>query len=390
MNALHFHKLNPHFKFNKIFLYNQAGFNKDGNIIKYFFPLNHGNSNYLEELKEPKKLDYNTQNLLSKYTNEIHKNNNINGRNSIIPSLKKNFKMKRPIFLQSSNLLKKIDFNLNVSDDLNDNKELNINPFSSGRKNIERSFSIKNRNNMYNIIETNNNVDNKKNKNIHTLLNIENIKKDNLNLPFINNKKNRNNNTSLNNINEKKLKNKTVETTNYNNNFEKNINNSNSNENNNDDTQKDFFQNVSSIIDNKKTQLNVNDIQRSIDDIKNFNEDIDIDNNFESKIFINTRLPKSNKKKINLDIFNDDNLNSDNSMSDEMLKRKEKDKYMLYEKNKKFIEKKKIYNSMKYRASIIPNLNLDKDFRKIKNFESIISKIKRKQIDLPCFTKNNK
>ena len=77
-------------------------------------------------------------------------------------------------------------------------------------------------------------------------------------------------------------------------------------------------------------------------------------------------------------------------MSDEMLKRKEKDKYMLYEKNKKFIEKKKIYNSMKYRASIIPNLNLDKDFRKIKNFESIISKIKRKQIDLPCFTKNNK
>ena len=389
MNALHFHKLNPHFKFNKIFLYNQAGFNKDGNIIKYFFPLNHGNSNYLEELKEPKKLDYNTQNLLSKYTNEIHKNNNINGRNSIIPSLKKNFKMKRPIFLQSSNLLKKIDFNLNVSDDLNDNKELNINPFNSGRKNFERSFSIKNRNNMYNIIETNNNVDNKKNKNINTLLNIENIKKHNLNLPFINNKKNRNNNTSLNNINEKKLKNKTVETTNYNNNFEKNINNSNSNENNNDDTQKDFFKNVSSIIDNKKTQLNVNDIQRSLDDIKKLNEDIDIDNNFESKIFINTRLPKSNKKKINLDIFDDDNMNSDNSMSDEMLKRKEKDKYMLYEKNKKFIEKKKIYNSMKYRASIIPNLNLDKDFRKIKNFESIVSKIKRKQIELPCFTKNN-
>ena len=384
MNALHFQKLNPHFKFNRIFLYNQAGFNRDGTMKKIIIPLNHAglHNKYINELPESKKLDYNSQNLLSKYRNEIYKNNNINGRYDAISSPKKKIKILRPKLLKSSNLLKKIDFNLNISEDLNDSTELNISPYNSERKNLENSFSNKSKNKLINLTEINNNVVNIKNKNNISITGIEQTETGNIKLPFINNKKNTNINSSFNNINDSQIQNKTVEI----NNIDKNINNKNTNFDEN--SQKDIFKNVNHSIENKKTKLKVNDIQRSIDDYKRMNKYIDKDENLDSKIFINTKLLKSTRKKLNFHNFDDDY--SDNSMSEEMLKRKEKDKYMLYEKNKKFIDKNKICDSMKYRASIIPNLNLDKDFRKVKQFESIVTKMKRAQIELPYFRKANK
>ena len=384
MNALHFQKLNPHFKFNRIFLYNQAGFNRDGTMKKIIIPLNHAglHNKYINELPESKKLDYNSQNLLSKYRNEIYKNNNINGRYDVISSPKKKIKILRPKLLKSSNLLKKIDFNLNISEDLNDSTELNISPYNSERKNLENSFSNKSKNKLINLTEINNNVVNLKNKNNISITGIEQTETGNIKLPFINNKKNSNINSSFNNINDSQIQNKTVEI----NNIDKNINNKNTNFDEN--SQKDIFKNVNHSIENKKTKLKVNDIQRSIDDYKRMNKYIDKDENLDSKIFINTKLLKSTRKKLNFHNFDDDY--SDNSMSEEMLKRKEKDKYMLYEKNKKFIDKNKICDSMKYRASIIPNLNLDKDFRKVKQFESIVTKMKRAQIELPYFRKANK
>ena len=284
--------------------------------------------------------------------------------------------------MKSSNLLKKIDFNLNISEDLNDSTELNISPYNSERKNLENSFSNKSKNKLINLTEINNNVVNLKNKNNISITGIEQTETGNIKLPFINNKKNTNINSSFNNINDSQIQNKTVEI----NNIDKNINNKNTNFDEN--SQKDIFKNVNHSIENKKTKLKVNDIQRSIDDYKRMNKYIDKDENLDSKIFINTKLLKSTRKKLNFHNFDDDY--SDNSMSEEMLKRKEKDKYMLYEKNKKFIDKNKICDSMKYRASIIPNLNLDKDFRKVKQFESIVTKMKRAQIELPYFRKANK
>ena len=62
---------------------------------------------------------------------------------------------------------------------------------------------------------------------------------------------------------------------------------------------------------------------------------------------------------------------------------------MIYEKNKKYIEKKKIYNAMKYGAAGIPNLALDKGFRDIKKFEYNVLNLKNTQLDLPVFIKTN-
>ena len=155
--------------------------------------------------------------------------------------------------------------------------------------------------------------------------------------------------------------------------------------------QRDIFKNVNYFLDNKKTKLKINDIERIILDIKNINnpEQERINEYFESKIFINTKLPKSEeeetskKKENNIKEINDNNLLID----EDTLKRKEKEKYMLYEKNKKFIDKKKIYNPMKYGQASIPNLSLDKGFRDVKKFEQTVINMKNTQIDLPFFIK---
>ena len=67
MNAKHFQRINPHFKFNRVFLYNQIKFNSQGNMKKFLYPLNkpYPNNKFITELNEEKNLDYLTQNLIS-------------------------------------------------------------------------------------------------------------------------------------------------------------------------------------------------------------------------------------------------------------------------------------------------------------------------------------
>ena len=108
-----------------------------------------------------------------------------------------------------------------------------------------------------------------------------------------------------------------------------------------------------------------------------------------SKIFINTKIPNYIEKYISSD-DNEVNIVNVNNNLYNMFKEdaeilKKKDKYMLYEKNKKYIEKNKIYDAMKYGAAIIPNLTLDKDFQNIKVFESNVLSMKKTQNDLPIF-----
>lgn len=366
MNARHFQRINPNFKFNKIFLYNQAGFNKDGNMKKFLYHLQKDNSNnkYMEDIIETKNIDYITRKLISKYRDEIKEMNDFNyhnDKNMLVQSLKKknNIKLLRPKLLQSGNKLKKIDFNTNNDyDDLNDSLELNINSIS-GRDNKNRSLSLKKRNmiqmtelNTYiNQLNANNNIINK----TSTKNSLEFGK---LKLPKIN-KNNYNNSSSFNTLNEiQKMKigeNGIVEK-----NKILNINNNNNEENRNKENDK---------VENKKK----NEIQNN-DDIMNINEG----KIYESKMYIKTKNPYfSPNNKMLVDFLNDD----------EILKRKEKDKYIVFEKNKKYIEKNKIYEPMRHGAASIPNLSLDKSFRNVKKMDLVVKEMKSEKFGLPFFNK---
>jgi hypothetical protein len=284
-----------------------------------------------------------------------------NDKNMLVQSLKKknNIKLLRPKLLQSGHKLKKIDFNTNNdSDDLNDSLELNINPYISGRDSKDRSLSLKKRNNIQmtelntflNQVNTNNDTINKTSpKNT--------IEFGNLKLPKIN-KYNYNNSSSFNTLNDiQKMK---IGENSIENNKTSNVNNNNIEENRSNKNEKGGYKKKNEIIYN--------------DDIMKINEG----KIYESKMYIKTKNPYfSPNNRLMVDILNDD----------ELLKRKEKDKYIVFEKNKKFIEKNKIYEPMKHGAASIPNLSLDKSFRNVKKMDSVVKDIKNEKIGLPFFNK---
>ena len=383
MNAKQFWKLNPNFKFNRIFLFNQSKFNSLGTMKKFLFPINkaYPNNKYITEFKEDKNLDYLTQNLISEYKNEYNAETN--------PTLFSQSKTKRIRNIQAkmvnnNNILKQIDFNINnnnSSDEKNNSLELNINPFETiplGNRKSQKMINLTESNNngkikIAEMIKSRNNK-NKMSKSFDGMKKeIEKIK-----LPYVSTHINRKryNILSLN------KKNESIET-------ERNI--IDNKDEIKKERQRDIFKNVNYFLDNKKTKLKVNDIERIILYLKNStNSEEDRNNEYcESKIFINTKIPKSEekvnlkKKESNINEINDNNLFID----EENLKRKEKEKYMIYEKNKKFIEKNKIYNPMKYGQASIPNLSLDKGFRDVKKFEQTVINMKNTQIDLPVFIK---
>ena len=401
MNAKHFQRLNPNFKFSKIFLYNQSKFNNFGNMKKYFFPLNNGvpNNKVITELIEDKNLDYLTQKLISQYNAESNKINYKNGKQLFTtPNKKNNIKVIRSKILKNNNPLQKIDFNMNnMSDELNDSLELKINRYFS-RRTKNQKFPLKNNKGVITMSENTNISTNQKNKkDSSTNKSYEIVKTElaDIKLPNILSSLNRrsiNISSSLNKIIENH---KVKEDKKHN----KNIVQVNKSVKDKKDKpkksiQRDIFKNINYYIDNKKTQLNVNDIQRTKYDINN-NEDEDEDDNednekIESKIFINTKIPNNNKNYFEKNNINDNEDNLNNELyNEEFLKRKEKEKYMIYEKNKKFIDKNKIYDTMKYGAANIPNLALDKDFKNIKKFESNVLKMRKTQTDIPIYIRNN-
>lgn len=402
MNAKHFQRLNPNFKFSKIFLYNQSKFNNYGNMKKYFFPLNNGVSNnkVITELIEDKNLDYLTQKLISQFKTESNKIDYKNGKKLFTtPNKKNNIKEIRSIILKNNNPLQKIDFYINnISDELNDSLELNINRYFSRRKQNQKfPLTIKNNKGVINMSENTNITTKTKNKkDISTNKSYETVKTElpDIKLPNILSSLHRrsiNISSSLNKIIENhKIKEKKKDNKNI---IQVNKSVKDNKEKPKKSMQRDIFKNINYYIDNKKTQLNVNDIQRTKYDINN-NEDEEDDNEDneknESKIFINTKIPNNNKNYIEKNNINDNKDNLNNELyNEEFLKMKEKEKYMIYEKNKKFIDKNKIYDTMKYGAASIPNLTLDKDFKNIKKFESKVLKMRKTQTDIPIYIRNN-
>ena len=378
MNAKHFQKLNPHFKFNRIFLFNQTKFNSEGNIKKFLFPLS-TNNKYKIELKEEKNFDYLTQKLISHYRNENKE------KNEKSQSKSKKMREIRSKFMKNNNILRQIDFNIKnkVSDINSESFELDINPYHNLSPKINRNKRTINITENNNIL--NQRVGNKNKNNISENKSYEGMKTefDNLKLPYIKADKNKRsyNISSLNkNMENQKSRNDNI------------AKNSISYDNNNieakKDMQRDIFKNINYLIDNKKTQLNINDIKRNIYDFKNLNDNEEESKKFDSKFFINTKIPKSFEKKSshNFEIDKND-IYEDNKFNEELMKIKEKEKYIIYEQNKKYIDKNKIYDAMKYGAANIPNLSLDKGFKEVKKFEKNVLNMKKTQTDLPFFIK---
>ena len=385
MNAKQFQRLNPNFKFNRIFLINQTKFNSLGNMKKYLFPLNKINSNnkFIIELKEEKNLDFLTQKLISEYKDEYNK------KKANTQNINRKMMEMRAKLSKNNNLLKQIDFNMNNNSDIkNDSFELDINlyhNFSPIINKNKRTINIIGRN-----YEINKPMKSLNKNDSSKIKSYENIKTeiDSLKLPRIKTNINKRsyNISSLNKNmeNQKSQKDNNVKD-------EVSYTRNNIIEEKKDETkksiQRDIFKNVNYIIDNKKTQLNINDIKRNIYDSKNMDDKEDEENQiFESNLFINTKIPKRSEIDSSKNIEN--NINEDNSLiNEEIMKRKEKEKYIIYEKNKKYIDKNKIYDAMKYGAASIPNLSLDKGFREVKKFEKNVLSMKKTQTEMPVFIK---
>jgi hypothetical protein len=387
MNARHFRD----FKFSKIFLFNQSVFNKNGNLKKCFFPLTKRFANNKKLLEfEAKNIDYIRKKLMSQeyYETENNKEKQI----LTTPNKNNNIKLIRTKILRNNKALQKVDFNINnTSNELNDDSlELNNNRyFSLRKKNVKLPLTIiKSKGKINHSRNKQNSITNKSNDSGSPDIKLPNIQY-NAHLRSINTSSSLN--KIVNNILEKDKKKEAKKSEEKNN--DKNDNNNNNN-NNSDKAKKkehrDIFKNVNYFIDNKKTQLKVNDIQRNIYEINNDNENEGENENKNKKkkssqIFINTKIPNYNEQ-YNIVDEEDKLVNVDNNIYNEdaeILKIKEK--YILYEKNKKYIEKNKIYDTMKYGAAMIPNLTLDKDFQNIKLFESNVLNMKKTKTDLPVF-----
>ena len=257
MNARHFRD----FKYSKIFLFNQSQFNKKLNFTKFIYPLTKGFSNNKKLLElEEKKLDYITKQLFPK---EYYQTENNKEKQMITsPNKNNNIKLIRTKILRNNKALKQIDFNINnISNELNESEDLdNKRYFSLRKKSVKLPLTI------IKSKRKNNHSRNKQN----ILLNKSNDNDSpNIKLPKIqynSNLRSINISSSLNKILKTiimKDKKKDIEKSPI-----KKIDKIEINKIDNKDNQKkknahrDIFKNVNYFLDNKKTQLNVNDIQR--------------------------------------------------------------------------------------------------------------------------------
>ena len=371
MSSRNYIKINPDFRFNKISLNKQTGFNSVNNLkdILYNFNDKHNIKRYNSESKQSKGNDKQLIKEVSKYKNELMGFiNNKYDKNISINLYDKNMNYLRSKLLQNSNKWKKIDFNASNSN----NKEilkLNINHYKYQKniknKGIQNNFkSYLSKNHDYNDIIHSNSEIVKNNKSY--------IKKNKLYLPYISNNiiRKRNNMKSLNIIidfnNLRKRKNHT---------FEKRITTSNGNKND-----RDIFKNINYFIDNKKSKINVNDIQRSIS--LNNDEEEDENENNKNKILNHRKLSEFIKKE-------EGNINKSNNEED-LIKLKEKEIFRIYEGTKKLIDTDKFYNLKNYRLAYIPNVSLDEGVKNTKEFESNVINMKNTTLDLPICIKLKK
>ena len=385
MNSRFYIKISPKFRFNKISLNKQTGFNSDKNIKNLIYHFDGKNiiKRYNSEAKQNKKNDNQTEKVFYQYKKELNQiiNNKYTDNLTSISNDKRlaDISAIRSKLLQNNNKLQKIDFNVNPELDKDRELKLSINHYSSQRKinnKISRNKGSQNRmgnylseyvKNSYDI-SLNNRMNNLKTNNSQT------FKKPNqLYLPYIPTNIIRKSNNMRSLI-------KMIDFNNYNG-YERNeVDKQVRTIYNGKKTERDIFKNINYSIDNKKSQLKVNDIQRSRNNINN-NDDL------ENFIF-NKRKSSLINDKINK---NDNEKNEEEDMNNKDLRKiNEGDRYMIYENTKKFIDTDKIYNQRKFGLANIPNVSLDKDVKKVKNFETNVINMKNSQLDLPICIKLTK
>ena len=387
MNSRFYIKISPKFRFNKISLNKQTGFNSDKNIKNLIYHFDGKNSikRYNSEAKQNKKNDNQTEKVFYQYKKELNQiiNNKYTDNLTSISNDKRlaDISAIRSKLLQNNNKLQKIDFNVNPELDKDRELKLSINHYSSQRKinnKISRNKGSQNRmgnylseyvKNSYDI-SLNNRMNNLKTNNSQT------FKKPNqLYLPYIPTNIIRKSNNMRSLI-------KMIDFNNYNGNERNEVDKQVRTIYNGKKTERDIFKNINYSIDNKKSQLKVNDIQRSRNNINN-NDDL------ENFIFNKRKSSLINDKTtINK---NDIEKNEEEDMNNKDLRKiNEGDRYMIYENTKKFIDTDKIYNQRKFGLANIPNVSLDKDVKKVKNFETNVINMKNSQLDLPICIKLTK
>ena len=384
MNSRFYIKISPKFKFNKISLNKQTGFNSDKNIknILYHFDDKNTINRYNSEVKQYKKNENQMAKVYSQYKSELNQliNNKYTNNLTSITNDKRigDISSLRSKLLQNNNKMKNIDFNVNPEVDKDQELKLSINHYLSQRKinnKISRNKASQHRvgnylseyvKNSYDI-SLNNRMNNLKANNSHCFK-----KQNKLYLPHIptNIIRKSNNMRSLikmidfNNYNvlEKNEADKQV-TTIY----------------NGKKTERDIFKNINYFIDNKKSQLKVNDIQRNINNINNYDD-------IEEYIF-NKRKSSLINDKTNINKSDYEKNDEEDMNNKEIKKINEGDRYMIYENTKKYIDTDKIYNQRKFGLANIPNVSLDKGVKKVKTFETNVINMKNSHLDLPICIK---
>ena len=140
MNSRFYIKISPKFRFNKISLNKQAGFNSDKNIknIIYHFDGKNIIKRYNSETKQNKKNDNLTEKVFYQYKKELNQiiNNKYTDNLTSISNDKRlaDISAIRSKLLQNNNKLQKIDFNVNPELDKDRELKLSINHYSSQRK----------------------------------------------------------------------------------------------------------------------------------------------------------------------------------------------------------------------------------------------------------------
>ena len=373
MNSRFYVKINPKFKFKKISLNKQTDFNSYSSIKKILYHFD--NKSLIKRYDSEFKQKQNNDNIFYRYKSELNQliNNKYVENSTSISNDKKISKINllRSKILQNNNKLQYIDFNVNVPSNKDSELKLDINHYLSKRKNNNKiSRNLENKHNIENHLSEDfkNNSDRSINKSNSRYQN----KSNNLYLPHI----------TTNIIRKRKNMRELIKMVDFN-----NLDKIDSIENIKKATisvdkkpNRDIFKNINYLLDNKKSKIKVNDIDRNINYINN-SED------FEKYNFNKERSPLVNYKTS----INDNEKNYNEEMNNkDMSKINEVERYMVFEGTRKYIETDKIYYYKKNGFPNIPNVNLDEHVKNVKNFESNILNMKNTKLDLPICIKSPK
>ena len=257
MNSRFYVKINPKFKFKKISLNKQTDFNSYSSIKKILYHFD--NKSLIKRYDSEFKQKQNNDNIFYRYKSELNQliNSKYVDNLSSISNDKKIPPMNslRSKILQNNNKLQYIDFNVNLPSNKDSELKLDINHYLSKRKiNNKISRNLENKHNIENHLSEDfkNNSDRSINKSNSRYQN----KSNNLYLPHI----------TTNIIRKRKNMRELIKMVDSN-----NLDKIDSIENIKKATisvdkkpNRDIFKNINYLLDNKKSKIKVNDIDRNI------------------------------------------------------------------------------------------------------------------------------